>query len=132
MPEHGPPTLTCPAEPSTTGAYRIAWEDPATVGQVARLVEVGPGGDEAVLYEGPAQATTVTGRLAGDYAYRLGVVDDAAGGEVVAWSPACAVAVRPPDLGFALGLTGFGGLIVVAVALVILRGHREHRAGRLG
>jgi hypothetical protein len=132
MPEQVPPKLTCPAEPSTTGAYRIAWEDPAAAGRVARLVEVRPGGDEAVLYEGRAQATTVTGRLAGDYAYRVGFVDDGPGGDAVAWSPACSVAVRPPDLGFALALTGFGGLIVVVVALVILRGHREHRDGRLG
>lgn len=69
-------------------------------------------------------ASTVTGRKAGTYVYRVGVDG--------AWSTPCRVEVDPPSLGLALGLFGLGFTVFLAVLWVIIRGHRAHRRGERG
>lgn len=114
--------LACPSEASATGAYRLSWEDVA--GARFRLTE-----GDAVLYEGDQAATTVSGRPAGTYAYRL-VAVDAAGAETVAGS--CIVAVAPPSPALTAGLMGAGFVVFAATTALVLRGHRAHRRGELG
>lgn len=107
-------SLTCPTEPSLTGAYRLSWEGSA--GATFKLVENG-----ALLYEGPDAATTVTGRPAGRYEYALSVGDGAAS------AASCVVEVAPPPMSQALGLLSVGALVFLATLALVVLGHRAHR-----
>lgn len=115
-----PLALTCPEGPSDTGAYRLSWTGPKDAEFVVE--ETGPEGTERV-YEGPNLATTVSGRVEGTYAYRVGA------GE--AWSSTCEVLVDPPALSTALTFFGFGLFVVAATVLLVVRGHRAHRRGEI-
>jgi len=117
------PRIECPSGPSDTGAYRISWKGPE--GPTYVLEENG-----AVLYQGPEQASTVSGREKGSYAYRVGVIDHVSG-EASSWSQTCQVEVSPPPLSLALGLMGTGCLVFLVVLLIIIRGHKAHRRGEL-
>lgn len=114
------PSLVCPGATSDTGAYRIAWT--GADGDVVRVEENG-----VLLYEGRQDATTVSGRPAGEYAYRLGVVDSSG----VSWIDACTMTVAPPPLALALTLFGVGFTVFVSLLVVVVRGHRAHRRGEL-
>lgn len=116
--------LDCPSGTSDTGAYRLSWNGPSEV--VFRLEENG-----TVLYEGPEVATTVSGRAPDEYLYRVGILEE--GGETVrAWSQTCAVRVSPPPFTLALGLFGVGLVVFASLLVVVVRGHRAHRSGRIG
>ena len=118
--------LTCPERPSDTGAYRLSWQGPD--GAEYRLTE-DSGSALRVVYEGPDLATTVTGRQADVYRYRLEVLASrGAEGE----STLCSVAVAPPSRTLAFGLFGVGLTICLATVVLITRGHRKHRRGELG
>lgn len=112
--------VTCPGPTSDTGAYRISWT--GAEGAVVRVVENGE-----VLYEGPQDATTVSGRPAGEYVYRLGVME---GGDV-SWMDSCTVTVTPPSLGLAFFLFGVGFTVFASLLVVLVRGHRAHRRREL-
>ena len=114
------PSLLCPGASSDTGAYRIAWS--GADGAAVRVVENGE-----VLYEGPQDATTVSGRPAGDYVYRIGLLD----GGNVSWSDSCTITVAPPSLGLAFFLFGVGFTVFASLFVVLVRGHRAHRRGEL-
>jgi hypothetical protein len=116
--------LQCPNSPNDTGAYRLEWSGGGS-NATYRLIESSPSG-ESVLYEGPDQASTVTGRHRGVYSYSLevdGVLGDAS---------VCEVEVSPPPLSLAFGLFGLGLFICAATVGLIARGHRRHRRGELG
>lgn len=115
-------SLSCPAGVNDTGAYQLEWS--GAEGATFRLTENGD-----VAYEGPEQATTISGHGAGSYAYRLAELDGE--GEVAAWSEPCQVEVQPPSLSLAFGLFGAGLLAFIAVTVVIIRGHRAHQRGEL-
>ncbi|MBW2536898.1 MAG: hypothetical protein JRI55_35765 [Deltaproteobacteria bacterium] len=114
------PTLECPAAPSDTGAYRLAWKGDSQ-GKLFRLEENGE-----VLYVGPQQATTVSGRAEGSYSYRVGMLE---GKKVSSWSEPCTVVVSPPSLALALTLFGVGLFVFLATVFAVVRGHRAHRRG---
>jgi len=114
------PSLVCPGSTSDTGAYRIAWS--GVDGEVVRVEENG-----AVLYEGRQDATTVSGRPAGEYVYRLGVVDS----DDVSWVDSCSMTVTPPTLTLAFLLFGVGFGVFASLVVVVVRGHRAHRRGEL-
>ena len=76
-----------------------------------------------ILYEGPQDATTVSGRPAGEYVYRVGVVD----GNEVSWIGSCSITVAPPSLGLAFFLFGIGFTVFASLLVVLVRGHRAHR-----
>lgn len=118
--------LSCPAAASDTGAYRLSWEGPE--GVEYRLTESGVN-ESRVVYEGPDVASTVTGRSAGSYEYRLEVVGRSG---TPGSSVTCSVEVAPPSLSLALGVFGLGLIITLATAVLIGRGHRRHRRGELG
>lgn len=114
------PSISCPGPTSDTGAYRIAWS--GADGAVVRVVENGD-----VLYEGPQDATTVSGRPAGEYVYRVGVME---AGDV-SWADSCTVTVAPPSLGLAFFLFGVGFTVFASLLVVLVRGHRAHRRREL-
>jgi len=119
-------SVQCPGG-SDTGAFRIAWQGPD--GATFRLVEQSPHGGEKTLYEGSELASTVSGRGAGVYSYRVGVAQP---GAVASWSAPCTVQVAPPSFALALSFFATGLLICAATIFVIIRGHRAHRRGELG
>lgn len=116
------PTLTCPDAKSDTGAYRIAWQSDGQT--VVRIEENGE-----LLYEGTEDATTVSGRPAGEYVYRIGRVET---GSEAAWADTCRVIVSPPSLTLAISLFGIGFCVFAALLFIVVRGHRAHRRGELG
>ena len=118
----GDTVLHCPAK-SDTGAYRIPWEGPAP-GGAYRLEENGK-----TVYEGPDVATTVTGRGAGEYEYRVALLGD---GAVSSLSVPCTVHVHPPAMSTAFGFLAAGFLVFAATTAVVVRGHRAHRSGAIG
>ena len=118
-----PPSIQCPEDPSNTGAYRISWKGPD--GALYRLEENG-----TLLYQGPHQASTVTGREAGVYDYRVSVMNDT-GQEVSNWSQPCRVEVSPPSLALALTLFSLGLVVFLSTLILIVRGHKKHRRGEL-
>jgi hypothetical protein len=118
-----PPSIQCPPGTSNTGAYRISWKGPD--GAVYRLEENG-----TLLYQGPHKASTVTGREAGIYDYRVGVLDET-GREVAGWSQPCQVEVSPPSLALSLTLFSLGLVVFLSTLILIVRGHKKHRRGEL-
>ena len=114
------PSILCPGPTSDTGAYQIAWS--GADGAAVRVMENGE-----VLYEGPQDATTVSGRPAGEYVYRIGLLE----AEDVSWSDSCTVTVAPPSLGLAFFLFGVGFTVFASLLVVLVRGHRAHRRGEL-
>ena len=117
--------LDCPAGANDTGAFRLSWQGPAEASY--RLTET-DGGGRRVVYEGPDVASTVTGRPAGVYGYRLEVLGSGTPGDFAA----CTVEVAPPSLSLALALFGLGLAVCAATVVLIARGHRRHRRGELG
>jgi hypothetical protein len=121
--------LTCPDGADTEiganhdGSYRIAWT--GHEGADVELVEHGPLGEQNI-YRGPEDASTITGRPAGDYHYQVLLVDDPQ------TAASCMVKVRPYSLGLAIGFFSVGFAVTVLTVAVILRGHRAHRRGELG
>jgi len=111
--------LHCPLGPSDTGAYRLSWDGPG--GGTFRLLE-----GKAVIYQGPAKATTVSGRGEGAYRYTVGLRRS---GETEgwSWSDPCVVQVQPPAITTALLLFFVGLGVFLATLRVIIRGHRAHR-----
>lgn len=105
--------LVCPSGPSDTGAFRISWS--GSEGRDVRLEE-----NETLLYAGPDEATTVSGRPEGEYSYRIGYGDS---GEV--WADSCRVAVSPPPLSLAFSLFGVGLIVFLSLLVVVVRGHRR-------
>ena len=114
------PSLQCPGPTSDTGAYRIAWS--GANGADVQLLENGE-----LLYEGSQEATTVSGRPAGEYVYRVGTLE---AGDM-SWSAPCAITVAPPSLGLAFFLFGVGFAVFASLLVVLVRGHRAHRRGEL-
>ena len=112
--------LTCPEGANDTGAYRLSWTGPDGARFV--LEETDPSGQTRTLYEGEDHATTVSGRVAGEYRYEL-----ATGGG----KSTCTVTVSPPSMSTAVGLFGFGLVVCAATVWVVVRGHRAHRRGDL-
>jgi hypothetical protein len=111
--------LDCP-DSSDTGAYRIAWN--GADGTAVRLEENG-----SPLYEGADSATTVSGRPAGEYTYRIGLMESSE----TAWTDSCTTTVTPPSLTLALVLFGVGMFVFASLVVVVVRGHRAHRRGEL-
>lgn len=118
--------LSCPAAANDTGAYRLSWQGPE--GATFRLTET-DGAASRVLYEGPDVASTVTGRPAGSYTYRLEILSS---GGTPGSATSCLVDVAPPSLSLAFALFGVGLGICLATIGLIGRGHRRHRRGALG
>lgn len=113
-------SLECPGSTNDTGAYRIAWSADDDV--AVRVEENG-----TLLYEGRDDATTVSGRPAGEYTYRIGVIDSGS----VSWSDKCDVIVSPPSLALAFFLFGVGVTVFASLLVVVVRGHQAHRRGEL-
>lgn len=111
--------LVCPDGINQDGAYRLEWKG-GDEGAVYAVFEAGE-----LLYQGPDLATTVTGRQQGSYAYELKVADGAQ-------SVRCDVVVEPHSLAHAFGMFGLGAVVFVCTLIVVIRGHRAHRAGSLG
>ena len=109
-----------------SGDYALRWD--GAEGAAFRLVEQSSDG-ERVIYEGTDTATTVTGRYAGDYRYRVEQVDAA---DAVVVSEPCLVMVRPYPLGVALAFFGFGLVVTLATVALVIFGHRAHRRGEIG
>lgn len=80
-----------------------------------------------MLYEGPQDATTVSGRPAGEYVYRVELLDGAS----VSWADSCTITVAPPSLGLAFFLFAVGFTVFASLVVVLVRGHRAHRRGEL-
>ncbi len=118
------PKIGCPASSSNTGAYKISWQGPD--GITYRLEENGE-----ILYEGLQKASTVTGRSAGHYTYRVGSLENTER-TISEWSEDCHVDVAPPTLGLALSLFSIGFLVFLSVLILVVRGHQAHKQGRLG
>lgn len=112
--------LTCPDGASDTGAYRLSWAGADGARYVVK--ETGPDGAALTVYEGEDTATTVSGRPAGTYRYRV---------EAGASHASCEVRVEPPSFTTAMTLFGFGLFVTVATVLVVVRGHRAHRRGEI-
>jgi hypothetical protein len=106
------PRLTCPTRADNDGAFALHWSGGTHASW--RVEENG-----VVLYEGPDRATTVTGRPAGTYEYRV-----VAGDEV---SAPCVVEVTPPSLALAFALAGVGAAVFAAVLALVLVGDRRCR-----
>jgi hypothetical protein len=121
--------MTCPEGADTEiganrdGSYRVSWK--GADGADVQLVETGPLGEQ-VIYLGPEDASTITGRPQGDYQYSVAVVGQPES------SAECTVKVRPYSLSLALGFFAVGLAVTVLTIGVILRGHRAHRRGELG
>jgi hypothetical protein len=108
--------LTCPSKPSDTGAYTLRWSGPRRPEEASfRLTE-----NDRLLYEGPALATTVSGRLEGRYSYTL----EMTGGS---GSDSCVVQVQPPSISTAMFLFFLGLGVFLASLILIIRGHRAQR-----
>ena len=114
------PHLECPGGSDNDGAYALKWSGTGTHWQ---LQENG-----LVLYDGPDTGTTVTGRAAGKYEYRAGIVKD--DGSVGAWSKPCTVQVDPPSLALAFGLAGIGAVVFIATITMLRIGDRRTREDR--
>jgi hypothetical protein len=115
------PELDCPARTDNDGAYALRW-----TGEIAitwRLEENG-----AVVYEGADTATTVTGRAAGVYEYRVAASHD---GVVASVSAPCLVEVAPPSLALAFALAAVGAAVFVAVLWLVVTSERAERVGEV-
>lgn len=113
----GQAMLRCPAEPSATGAYQLSW---SSVGKVT-VFENGQ-----LLYRGAEQGTSISGRPAGTYAYRL--QDSSSQVEL----GSCNVTVAPPTTLKTVSFFCGGFALCLALVIAVVAGHRAHRRGAIG
>ncbi len=105
--------LTCPPEPSRTGAFTLRWAGPEAA--TYRVTE-----NQQLLYQGPALATTVSGRPEGTYDYSVEVVGSPG-------ADSCVARVQPPSVTAAMVLFLVGLGVFLGLLTVIIRGHRASR-----
>lgn len=112
------PQLYCPDAPDNDGAFALHWRGDAATWSLAE--------NGVVRYSGADTATTLTGRVAGAYEYRVAAVEDGA----ATWSEPCVVEVAPPSIALALALAAVGAAVFVATLLLVMSGDRTARQER--
>jgi hypothetical protein len=117
-------TLETNSPVATAGYYQIVWE---TTSYPTRLVEASDDAfdDARIVYEGVDIASTMSGKLDGDYFYRL---ESAAGdGTVNIVSNTLKVTVNHHPLSRALTFFAIGAVVFLATLGLILFGERRGR-----
>lgn len=113
--------LTADTQLSDTGHFRLSWPAPGPGAVVT--VQESTASDflgTRTIYHGSEAATVISGRLDGNYYYRIRAGQGP-------WSEPVSVTVRHHSLTQAFSFLALGALVFVATAALIISGHRRHR-----
>jgi hypothetical protein len=124
------PVLTggASSQVATAGFYTLSWP-PLSPGGTQSLFELAEStsldfSDERVVYRGPDEATTVSGKPDGIYYYRIRTVS-AVDEPVSSWSQPHEVSVQHHSLRRAFSFLGVGAFVFIATLVLIVQGHRR-------
>ncbi len=113
---------------ATAGYYQLTWD--ADTDQKTPIFQIEEAtnptfSDATVLYQGPDEATVVTGRDNGHYYYRARVVG--AQGKDGQWSATTDVIVKHHSLARAFSFFAVGAFVFIAIFVAVVAGNRRHR-----
>lgn len=116
-----PPRLVASDELATAGFYHLSWTADLPPGNDFVLEESTTADFTAarVIYRGPDRASLLSGRVDGEYHYRIRVLD--AHGTPGVWSAPTRVEVRHHPLGRAGAFFLLGLFVFVALVYAVLR-----------
>jgi hypothetical protein len=117
------PELNSDTRLSTAGYFQLSWSAPSSTltsseQYVLQQAENPDFNDAKTLYQGPDQASVISGLGDRTYYYRVRLVIDPD------WSETLAVEVKHHSLSRAIGFFTLGALMFLATAIVLLRGAR--------
>jgi hypothetical protein len=113
---------------ATAGYYQLTWDADTDIKAPIFQIEEANNPDftdATVLYQGPDEATVVTGRSNGHYYYRARVVG--APGEAGQWSTTADVIVKHHSLTRAFSFFTVGAIVFIAIFVAVMAGNRRHR-----
>lgn len=121
---HATPKLTSDAEIATAGYFRLSWTAPRRDWEHPNLYELQQADNPvftgaATIYQGPDEATVVSGLSNLVRYYRLRVVGEPN------WSDTVAVEVRHHSLSRAMGFFALGAVMFGVMVAVLFEGNRR-------
>jgi len=120
--------LRSDTEVATAGYYQLTWDADTDIKSPVYQIEEASNPDfssATVLYQGPDEATMVTGRGNGHYYYRARIVG--APGEAGQWSATTEVIVKHHSLTRAFSFFTVGAIVFIAIFVAVMVGNRTHR-----
>jgi len=111
---------------STAGYFQLSWSAPSSIHAspdlfILQQSESPDFNDAKTLYQGPDQASVISGLSNRTYYYRVRLTDDQN------WSNTLAIEVKHHSLSRALGFFILGAMMFLATTFVLLKGARVRR-----
>jgi hypothetical protein len=121
------PELTSDSYTATAGFYHLKWQKDGLSNAVYELQEAPDAGftQSTTIYRGPDQGTLISGRLDGQYFYRVRTLGQ--GEPASAWSSPITVTVRHHSLARALGFFAAGAAVFLATLGLIIFGAQQSK-----
>lgn len=109
------PTIHSDTELSTAGYFQLNWQDESEQSFLLQQSSQADFHDPITLYQGPDQATVISGLPDGDYYYRVANEDHQ-------WSKPVKVTVKHHSLTKALGFFGLGAIMFIVMVTLLIKG----------
>jgi len=109
------PNLNSDTELSTAGYFQLSWKDEANQSFVLQQSTRSDFRDAITIYQGPDQATVISGLPDGDYFYRVA-------SDSHQWSEPTEVKVKHHSLTKALGFFGLGAFMFILMTTLLIKG----------
>ena len=119
------PQLSSDTEVATAGFYRLSWQTPEADDIQLQESDNPRFADAALRYQGPDDASVISGKPNGTWYYRARVIDDQQTGP---WSEAVKVTVAHHPLSRALMFFTLGVVVFVATLLMVISGTKRGRS----
>ena len=121
------PSLSSDTEIATAGFYRLSWQTDGITQVELQEADNPDFADASIDYQGPDDASVVSGKPNGTWYYRARVIGDQQAGP---WSTAVKVTVAHHPLYRAFMFFGLGVVVFVATLLLVVRGAERERDER--
>ena len=112
------PKLNSDTKLSTAGYFQLSWQDESGLSYQLQQASYPDFRDAVTLYQGPDQATVISGLPDGDYFYRVRNEDES-------WSKAFKISVKHHSLAKALGFFSLGAAMFIVMIVLLIKGARR-------
>jgi len=118
------PDLKSDSEIATAGFYRLSWKTDKITQVEVQEADNPSFSDASIHYQGPDDASVISGKPNGTYYYRARVLRDQQNGP---WSDVVKVTVAHHPLWRAFMFFGLGVVVFIATLLMVVRGTKGVR-----